>query len=116
MAMSRRTSRMCESLLRFRARVGPRASAAHPLLCGRQPLHGGGLCDAPARCGPDFCEVETAQKLRALSPTATPNARIVAIADDLLGRGGRMVRAIGAIGRGQDCYEGVPFALDIGPS
>ncbi len=63
---------------------------------------------------PDFCEIETAQRLRALSPTATPNARIVAIADDLMGRGGRMVAAIGGIGRGEDCYEGVPFALDVG--
>ena len=62
---------------------------------------------------PEFCELETAQRLRALSPTATPNARIVAIADDLLGRGGRMVSAIGEIGRGADCYEGVPFALEI---
>lgn len=62
---------------------------------------------------PDFCEMETAQRLRALSPTATPNARIVAIADDLLGRGGRMVAAIGEIGRGADCHEGVPFALEI---
>jgi predicted protein tyrosine phosphatase len=62
----------------------------------------------------DFCEFETAQTLRALSPTATPNARIVAIADDLLGRGGRMVSAINEIGRGADCFEGVPFAIEIG--
>jgi predicted protein tyrosine phosphatase len=63
----------------------------------------------------DYCEFETAQKLRALSPTATPNARIIAIADDILGRGGRMITAINEIGRGADCYEGVPFALDVGP-
>jgi predicted protein tyrosine phosphatase len=64
---------------------------------------------------PELCERETAQRLRALSPTATPNARIVAIADNLLGRNGRMVAAISEIGRGADCFEGVPFALDIGP-
>lgn len=63
---------------------------------------------------PEFCELETARRLRALSPTATPNARIVAIADDLLGRGGRMAAAISEIGRGQDCFEGAPFALEIG--
>jgi len=63
---------------------------------------------------PDFCEVETAQAIRRLSPTATPNARIVAIADALLGREGRMARAIADIGRGEDCFEGVPFALEIG--
>jgi len=64
---------------------------------------------------PEFCEVELAQRLRALSPTATPNARIVALADDMLGRGGRMVEAIAAIGRGADCFEGVPFTLEIDP-
>ncbi len=64
---------------------------------------------------PDFCEQETARTLRALSPTATPNARIVAIADELLQRNGRMVAAINDIGRGADCFEGVPFALDVGP-
>lgn len=64
---------------------------------------------------PDFCEEETARTLRALSPTATPNARIIAIADELLGRDGRMTGAINNIGRGADCFEGVPFALDVGP-
>lgn len=65
---------------------------------------------------PERCEIETAQILRALSPTATPNARIVAIADDLLGRNGRMTRAIADIGRGADCFEGVAFSLEIGAS
>lgn len=65
---------------------------------------------------PDFDEQETAGVLRALSPTATPNARIVAIADQLLARNGRMIAAINRIGRGADCFEGVPFALDIGPA
>ncbi len=63
---------------------------------------------------PDFCERETARTLRALSPTATPNARIVAIADQLLGRDGRMITAINDIGRGADCYEGVAFSLAVG--
>lgn len=63
---------------------------------------------------PEFCEFETAHKLRDLSPTATPNARIVAIADGLLGREGRMAAAIDAIGRGEDCFEGAAFALEIG--
>jgi len=58
-------------------------------------------------------EEELALELRRKSPTATPNARIVAVADALLGRGGRMVRAIEAIGRGEDCFEGVPFALEL---
>jgi predicted protein tyrosine phosphatase len=35
-------------------------------------------------------------------------------ADALLGRQGRMVAAIAAIGRGADAYEGVPFVLSLG--
>jgi hypothetical protein len=30
-----------------------------------------------------------------------------------MGRRGRMISAIAAIGRGQDCYEGVPFHIDV---
>lgn len=59
-------------------------------------------------------EQELAAQLRALSPTATPNARLIAIADRMLDRNGRMVAAIEAIGRGEDCYEGTPFALPVG--
>jgi predicted protein tyrosine phosphatase len=54
-----------------------------------------------------------AHALRRASPTATPNTRIVALADRLLGRDGRMVAAIDAIGRGTMAYEGVPFRLDL---
>jgi predicted protein tyrosine phosphatase len=59
-------------------------------------------------------EGEIALALRAASPTATPNPRLVALADAVLGREGRMSRAIEAIGRGEECFEGVPFALEIG--
>lgn len=58
-------------------------------------------------------EAEAAQTLRRLSPTATPNPRIVALADARLARAGRMVAAIEAIGRGAECFEGTPFAYDI---
>jgi predicted protein tyrosine phosphatase len=61
---------------------------------------------------PRRSEMEIARELRRVSPTATPNRRLVAIADDRLGRGGRMSAAIAAIGRGADCYEGAPFALE----
>ncbi len=54
-----------------------------------------------------------ADELRRASPTATPNARIVSLADRMLGRDGRMVAAIDAIGRGAMAYEGVPFRLDL---
>ena len=62
---------------------------------------------------PDVPEAVFARRLRAASPTATPNARLVAVADDLLGRRGRMVEAARAIGRGADTFEGVPFALSL---
>jgi len=54
-----------------------------------------------------------ARQLRAASATATPNARLVALADAMLGRSGRMIAAVQKIGRGQDCFEGIPFALDL---
>lgn len=62
---------------------------------------------------PDRSEEEVAAALRSASPTATPNARIVALADALLGRQGRMAAAIARLGRGQDCYEGEPFWLEV---
>jgi predicted protein tyrosine phosphatase len=58
-------------------------------------------------------EREIAWALRRASRTAQPNARIVSVADRLLGRDGRMVHAIGCIGPGQVAMEGDPFRLDI---
>ncbi len=58
-------------------------------------------------------ELALARELRRLSATATPNIRIVSLADRVLGRGGRMVEAIDSIGRGEMAYEGVPFRLDL---
>jgi predicted protein tyrosine phosphatase len=63
---------------------------------------------------PQACEFELARRLREMSPTATPNARLVALADEHLRRDGRMIAAIAEIGRGRDCYEGDPFAFEIG--
>lgn len=58
-------------------------------------------------------EGEAADALRLASPSATPNARLVALADATLGRGGRMIRAIERIGRGADAFEGKPFLLPL---
>lgn len=58
-------------------------------------------------------EAAIAQALRRASPIASPNARIVALADAALGRNGRMVRAIEGIGAGQSALEGDPFRLDL---
>lgn len=62
---------------------------------------------------PERDEAELARHIRQASPTATPNGLLVAFADDILGRKGRMIAAVQAIGRGADCYEGVPFHIDI---
>jgi predicted protein tyrosine phosphatase len=58
-------------------------------------------------------EVSIAQALRRASPTATPNMRIVSLADRLLGRDGRMISAIETIGRGAIAAEGEPFRLEL---
>jgi len=68
---------------------------------------------AACKLSPHREEKEIARALRQASPTATPNLRFVTLADERLGRGGRMTAAIEAIGRGQECMEGVPFALEL---
>lgn len=62
---------------------------------------------------PDRNETALAQELRRLSPSATPNIRIVSLADEVLQRQGRMVEAVRAIGRGADAFEGTPFTLPL---
>ncbi len=58
-------------------------------------------------------EMQIAWEIRRASRTAQPNARIVSIADRLLKRNGRMVRAIETIGPGDLATEGHPFRLDL---
>ena len=69
---------------------------------------------AACALAPERNEHDIARALRLASPTATPNARLVALADDVLGRGGRMVDAVRAIGRGAEAMEGAPFMLKLG--
>jgi predicted protein tyrosine phosphatase len=42
-----------------------------------------------------------------------PNALIVSIADQMLGRQGRMIAGIESIGPGDMAYEADPFSLDL---
>jgi len=51
--------------------------------------------------------------LRRLSPSATPNPLMIALADEALGRGGRMTSAIADIGRGDGLFSGESFALTV---
>jgi predicted protein tyrosine phosphatase len=69
---------------------------------------------AACALNPGRDENEIARAIRAASPTAQPNARIVGIADRLLEREGRMIRAVEALGPGAPATEGHPFRLDLG--
>jgi predicted protein tyrosine phosphatase len=62
---------------------------------------------------PERDEREIAQRLRAASRFATPNSRLISLADSLLGRDGRMIAAIAEIGRGAEAVEGAPFGLPL---
>lgn len=62
---------------------------------------------------PDDDDDALARRLREASPFATPNMRLVEIGDALLGRGGRFVKAVKAIGRGADADGNTPFTLPL---
>ncbi len=62
---------------------------------------------------PDLPETEIAARLRRGSPEATPNARLIALADARLERNGRMIAAVQEIGRGINAFEGTIFSLAI---
>jgi predicted protein tyrosine phosphatase len=67
------------------------------------------LCSVnPARS-----EFEIAQRIRSGSRFAYPNPRIVAFGDKALGRSGRMIAAVTAIGRGELAEENIPFGIAI---
>ncbi|MCC7348469.1 MAG: tyrosine protein phosphatase, partial [Variibacter sp.] len=55
---------------------------------------------AACALNPERDETIIARAIREASPTASPNPRLVALADRLLARDGRMVAAIAAIGPG----------------
>jgi predicted protein tyrosine phosphatase len=62
---------------------------------------------------PQEDEIALAQELREHSPVASPNARMIKLADDILGRRGRMVEAVEMIGRGAEAFEGVVFNWNV---
>jgi predicted protein tyrosine phosphatase len=68
---------------------------------------------AACAINPERDEREVAQAIRSASSTAQPNARIVEIADRLLKRDGRMVRAVETLGPAEFASEGIPFRLDL---
>jgi predicted protein tyrosine phosphatase len=60
---------------------------------------------------PHLDDAELARNLRGASAQATPNARLVEIGDLVLGREGRLVAAVKAIGRGADYTSEAPFLI-----
>ncbi len=60
---------------------------------------------------PGVDELVIAKAMRLASPHAFPNRRIVALADDILDRRGRMLEAVEAMGASNLAMEGVPFDL-----
>jgi predicted protein tyrosine phosphatase len=68
---------------------------------------------AACAISPERDEAEIAARLRAASPTAYPNRRLVALADRYLKRGGKMTAAIETMGFGAGAYEAEPFGLDL---
>lgn len=62
---------------------------------------------------PEVPEADLAKRLRKASAVATPNARVVEIADGVMGRGGRMIEAVRRIGAGEMAFESDPFVLPL---
>lgn len=68
---------------------------------------------AACALNPDRDEMAIAQDMRRASRTAMPNSLIVALADRILGRQGRMIAAIESIGPGDMAHAADPFRLDV---
>ncbi|MDE1985384.1 MAG: protein tyrosine phosphatase [Alphaproteobacteria bacterium] len=67
------------------------------------------LCD---RAGPGT-EQDIAQEMRGRASHASPNRLLVRLADQTLGREGRMVRAVEAMGPGRMVEEGFPVEFPL---
>lgn len=77
------------------AGISRSSAAAYAIACDRNPGF----------------ERMIADELRRRAPSVTPNRLMVEIADELLGRNGRMIEAIARIGRGADAFFGDPYRL-----
>lgn len=60
---------------------------------------------------PEADEVALANIMREASPTAKPNARLIAFADEILGRNGRMIDAVAAMSAHEFTEEAIPFSI-----
>ena len=92
-----RQARDHEILIHCWAGISRSSAAAYVIACDRNPGF----------------ERDIADELRRRAPSVTPNRLMVALADDLLDRDGRMTEAINRIGRGADAFEGEPYRLPL---
>jgi len=79
------------------AGISRSSAAAYVIACDRNPGY----------------EQAIADELRKRSAHVTPNRLMVQLADEQLGRDGRMVEAIARIGRGADAFEGASYQLPL---
>jgi predicted protein tyrosine phosphatase len=79
------------------AGISRSSAAAYAIACDRNPGF----------------ERAIANELRRRAPFVTPNRLMVRLADELLERDGRMVKAIDHIGRGAEAREGEPYQLPL---
>jgi predicted protein tyrosine phosphatase len=79
------------------AGISRSSAAAYAIACDRNPGY----------------EAVIADELRRRSPYVTPNRLMVKLADEMLGRDGRMSAAIARIGRGAETAEGEPYQLPL---
>ena len=68
---------------------------------------------AACMLNPHRDEISIARQIRAASPIASPNRLIVSLADQALGREGRMLRALDEMGPGSMLVEGRPFRIEL---
>ena len=64
-----------------------------------------------AALAPERDAADLAEAARQVAPFATPNPRMIALADEVLERKGALIDAVEAIGRGAEASEGRPFVL-----
>jgi len=92
-----RDARDRKLLIHCWAGISRSSAAAYVIACDRNPGF----------------ERDIAEELRRRAPSVTPNRLMVSLADDLLGRGGRMAEAVHRIGRGADTFEGEAYRLPL---
>ena len=93
----RDTPEACPLLIHCWAGISRSSAAAYAIACDRNAGYEDAIAD----------------ELRRRSPYVTPNKLMVHLADEALGRGGRMTEAIERIGRGADAAEGLPYQLPL---